>query len=65
MNTIFQFPNHWRLIEIDRNAFFYFEAFIPTRVVGIVGIGHSAGISKLWGTVKDTDIPPLLVLVHF
>ncbi|XKL61952.1 hypothetical protein PGB90_001785 [Kerria lacca] len=35
---------------------------VPTRVVGIVGIGHCAGISRLWGTVADTDIPPLLII---
>ncbi|XP_065225543.1 traB domain-containing protein-like isoform X1 [Planococcus citri] len=35
---------------------------VPTRVVGIVGIGHCSGITKLWGKVKPEDIPPLLVI---
>ncbi|XP_046668172.1 traB domain-containing protein isoform X2 [Homalodisca vitripennis] len=34
----------------------------PTRVVGIVGMGHVAGITKLWGTVKDSDIPPIMTI---
>lgn len=34
---------------------------IPTRVVGIVGIGHCSGISRLWGKVSPEDIPPLFV----
>jgi len=33
-----------------------------TRVVGIVGIGHMPGITKLWGTIKDADIPPILMI---
>jgi len=34
----------------------------PTRVVGVVGIGHVPGITKLWGTVKDSDIPPIMMI---
>jgi pheromone shutdown protein TraB len=33
---------------------------LPTRVVGVVGIGHVPGIIRNWGNVKDEDIPPLL-----
>ncbi|XP_054273412.1 traB domain-containing protein isoform X2 [Macrosteles quadrilineatus] len=33
-----------------------------TRVVGIVGIGHMPGITKLWGTIKDADIPPIMTI---
>lgn len=34
---------------------------VPTRVVGIVGIGHCPGISRIWGTVPESAIPPLLM----
>ena len=33
----------------------------PNRVVGIVGIGHCPGIVRLWGSVRDSAIPPLLM----
>ena len=33
---------------------------VPQTVVGVVGIGHVAGIIKYWGSIKDEDIPPLL-----
>lgn len=32
----------------------------PTRVVGIVGLGHTPGIIKNWGKVKPTDIAPIM-----
>ncbi|XP_020277934.1 traB domain-containing protein isoform X2 [Pseudomyrmex gracilis] len=32
----------------------------PTRVVGIVGLGHTPGIIKHWGKVKPTDIAPIM-----
>lgn len=34
--------------------------YLPSTVVGVVGIGHVPGIVKQWGQVKDEDIPPLL-----
>lgn len=34
----------------------------PVRVVGIVGIGHLAGIAKNWGKVDDSEIPDLLTV---
>lgn len=34
--------------------------FEPTRVVGIVGLGHTPGIVENWGKVKPTDIPPIM-----
>ena len=33
---------------------------LPATVVGVVGIGHVAGIVQNWGHVRDEDIPPLL-----
>lgn len=32
----------------------------PTRVVGIVGLGHTPGIVEHWGKVKPSDIPPIM-----
>ena len=33
---------------------------VPSKVVGVVGIGHVPGIVKNWGTVSDSDITPLM-----
>ncbi|KZC11409.1 TraB domain-containing protein, partial [Dufourea novaeangliae] len=33
---------------------------MPLRIVGIVGIGHIAGITKHWGKVKSSDIAPIM-----
>lgn len=38
---------------------------MPSTVVGVVGIGHVAGIKEHWGKVKEEDIPPLLLYVKF
>lgn len=35
----------------------------PVRAVGVVGMGHVPGIIKHWGTVKDSDIPPIMEYV--
>ncbi|XP_015592003.1 traB domain-containing protein [Cephus cinctus] len=32
----------------------------PTRVVGVVGIGHAPGIVQYWGKVKPSEIAPIL-----
>lgn len=32
----------------------------PLKVVGVVGIGHAAGIARNWGKVKPEDIPKIL-----
>lgn len=32
----------------------------PMKVVGVVGIGHAAGITRNWGKVKSEDIPTIL-----
>ncbi|XP_075214133.1 traB domain-containing protein isoform X2 [Lycorma delicatula] len=34
----------------------------PTRVVGIVGIGHASGITRHWLKVTDDMIPPLMLI---
>uniref|UniRef100_A0A336MYB0 CSON009472 protein n=2 Tax=Culicoides sonorensis TaxID=179676 RepID=A0A336MYB0_CULSO len=34
----------------------------PTKVVGIVGIGHAEGISKNWGTVDQKQIQEILTI---
>lgn len=34
----------------------------PVKVVGVVGIGHSAGIAKNWGKVDESQIPAILVV---
>ncbi|KAF7987676.1 hypothetical protein HCN44_003539 [Aphidius gifuensis] len=36
------------------------RGFIPSRVVGIVGIGHMPGIIKLWGKVNPDEIIPIM-----
>lgn len=33
---------------------------VPSRVVGVVGIGHTPGIMELWGKVKCSDIGPIM-----
>ncbi|XP_049804298.1 traB domain-containing protein isoform X1 [Schistocerca nitens] len=33
---------------------------IPSRVVGVVGIGHVPGIVQNWGKVSPEDIPPIM-----
>lgn len=40
------------------------DIIVPSRVVGVVGIGHVPGIVQNWGKVKDSDIPPLMRLVY-
>lgn len=37
---------------------------IPSKVVGVVGIGHVPGIVKNWGKIRDADIPPLMKYVY-
>lgn len=32
----------------------------PLKVVGVVGIGHAAGIAQNWGKVRPEDIPTIL-----
>lgn len=34
----------------------------PLNIVGVVGIGHTAGIVKHWGNVDQTKIPEILVI---
>lgn len=34
----------------------------PVKVVGVVGIGHSAGIAKNWGKVDESQLPGILVV---
>lgn len=36
------------------------RGLIPSRVVGIVGIGHMPGIIKLWGKVNPDEIIPIM-----
>ena len=36
----------------------------PCRIVGVVGIGHVAGIVEHWGKIGPQDIPPLLQYVY-
>ena len=38
------------------------DLFVPSVVVGVVGIGHVNGIVKNWNKVLDSDIPPLMVI---
>lgn len=39
---------------------FYPDDPEPTRVVGVVGLGHTPGIVENWGKVEHSDIPPLM-----
>lgn len=34
----------------------------PTRVVGVVGIGHVPGIVANWDSVTQADVDPLMLL---
>lgn len=34
----------------------------PVTVVGVVGIGHSAGIEKNWGKVDESELPAILTI---
>ncbi|CAH2107191.1 unnamed protein product [Euphydryas editha] len=34
----------------------------PCRIVGVVGIGHVAGIVEHWGKIKPDDIAPLIIV---
>jgi pheromone shutdown protein TraB len=34
----------------------------PSRVVGVVGIGHCAGIAKNWGQTDPLEIPKLMII---
>ncbi|XP_060830588.1 traB domain-containing protein isoform X2 [Bombus pascuorum] len=36
------------------------EGLKPPRIVGVVGIGHTAGIVENWGKVKASDIWPII-----
>ncbi|XP_011306769.1 traB domain-containing protein isoform X1 [Fopius arisanus] len=36
------------------------HGLIPSRVVGIVGIGHTPGMIEHWGTIKPSDIAPIM-----
>ncbi|KAF7385668.1 hypothetical protein HZH66_011510 [Vespula vulgaris] len=36
------------------------EGLEPTRVVGVVGLGHIPGIVENWGKVQPSDIPPIM-----
>ncbi|KYM94944.1 PREDICTED: traB domain-containing protein [Cyphomyrmex costatus] len=38
----------------------HFTSNEPTRVVGIVGLGHIPGIIENWGKIKPSDIPPIM-----
>lgn len=53
---------HSLQMAAEKQVFVVGKGRIPTRVVGIVGIGHCPGISRNWGNVSDQAIPPLLVI---
>lgn len=38
------------------------EIYRPVNVVGIVGIGHAAGIKEMWGKIDVSKIPSILVV---
>ncbi|CAG2105555.1 unnamed protein product [Medioppia subpectinata] len=70
-----EFPELSRVFLEERDAYLAYSLWLatapiphmdsptgyhPAVVVGVVGIGHVAGIVKKWGTVRDEDITELL-----
>lgn len=62
------FPELKRVFVLERDMYLCHSLQIatmqprrePCRIVGVVGIGHIAGIVEHWGRIRPEDIPPLL-----
>ncbi|CAG4941861.1 unnamed protein product [Parnassius apollo] len=65
-----EFPALKRVFVVERDMYLCHSLQIaalqprnePCRIVGVVGIGHVAGIVEHWGKVTPQDITPLLVI---
>ncbi|XP_068630324.1 traB domain-containing protein-like isoform X2 [Battus philenor] len=65
-----EFPALKRVFVVERDMYLCHSLQIaamqprnePCRIVGVVGIGHVAGIVEHWGKVTSQDIAPLLVI---
>lgn len=70
-----EYPTLSRVFVDERNTFLTYSLqlaaspipnpedptlLVPSTVVGVVGIGHVAGIVERWGKVTDEDVGPLL-----
>ncbi|KAJ2939679.1 hypothetical protein O0L34_g14398 [Tuta absoluta] len=63
-----EFPALKRVFVVERDMYLCHSLQVaalqprrePCRIVGVVGIGHVAGIVDHWGKVTPLDIPPLL-----
>ncbi|XP_037294906.1 traB domain-containing protein-like [Manduca sexta] len=63
-----EFPALKRVFVVERDMYLCHSLQVaalqprrePCRIVGVVGIGHVAGIVEHWGKIKQQDIPPLL-----
>ncbi|XP_073951569.1 traB domain-containing protein-like [Choristoneura fumiferana] len=63
-----EFPALKRVFVLERDMYLCHSLQVaavqprrePCRIVGVVGIGHVAGIVEHWGKVRPHDIPPLL-----
>ncbi|XP_047986525.1 traB domain-containing protein-like [Leguminivora glycinivorella] len=63
-----EFPALKRVFVLERDMYLCHSLQVaalqprrePCRIVGVVGIGHVAGIVQHWGKVRPQDIPPLL-----
>ncbi|XP_072940261.1 traB domain-containing protein-like isoform X1 [Epargyreus clarus] len=65
-----EFPALKRVFVVERDMFLCHSLQVaalqarrePCRIVGVVGIGHVAGIVEHWGKVTPQDITPLLTV---
>ncbi|KAL0892054.1 hypothetical protein ABMA27_015276 [Loxostege sticticalis] len=63
-----EFPALKRVFVVERDMFLCHSLQVaalqprrePCRIVGVVGIGHVAGIVEHWGKIRQQDIAPLL-----
>ncbi|XP_034824519.1 traB domain-containing protein isoform X1 [Maniola hyperantus] len=63
-----EFPALKRVFVVERDMYLCHSLQIaalqarrePCRIVGVVGIGHVAGIVEHWGKIESQDIAPLL-----
>ncbi|XP_045493624.1 traB domain-containing protein-like isoform X2 [Colias croceus] len=65
-----EFPALKRVFVVERDMYLCHSLQVaalqtrrePCRIVGVVGIGHVAGIVDYWGKITPQDITPLLVV---
>ncbi|XP_038210687.1 traB domain-containing protein-like isoform X2 [Zerene cesonia] len=65
-----EFPALKRVFVVERDMYLCHSLQVaalqtrrePCRIVGVVGIGHVAGIVEYWGKITPQDIAPLLVV---